>query len=201
MSENVQAFITSPPLFSPIRTARVTSVLTESKLRMESTNSSVVFMSHEKSMNISDFNNTDLVASTPRPVAVIKGNKSTTVYNDTESHTAATISTNHTGLSSHLNQSIVSHKVSRSTQTSNKTIQPRDTSLATTAYVKVVWKSQAREKVLPPGVEERQCQRLHAGYLLQVVNEIILQVHGCSLYTTSLIPRNMLTVCLKSELS
>ena len=70
-------------------------MLTESKLRKESTNSSMVFMSHEKSMNISDFNNKDLVASTPRQV-VIKGNKSTTVYNDTESHTAATISTNHT---------------------------------------------------------------------------------------------------------
>ena len=125
-------------------------MLTESKLRKESTNSSMVFMSNEKSMNISDFNNTDLVASTPRPVVVIKGQKSTTVYNDTESHTAANISTNHTGLSSHLNQSIVIHKVSRSTQTSNKTIQPHDTSLATTAYVKVVWKSQTREKVLPP---------------------------------------------------
>ena len=100
-------------------------------------------------MNISVFNNTDMVASTPRPVVVIKGKKSTTVYNDTESRTAATISTNHTGLSSHLNRSIVSHKVSRSTQTSNKTIQPHDTSLATTAYVKV-WKSQTMEKVLPP---------------------------------------------------
>ena len=94
-SENVQAFITSPPLFSPIRTASVTSVLTESKLRKESTNSSMVFMSHEKSMNISDFNNTDLVASTPRPVVVIKGEKSTTVYNDTESHTAANIHKSH----------------------------------------------------------------------------------------------------------
>ena len=64
-SENVQAFIiTSPPLFSPMRTASVTSVLTESKLRQESTNSSVVFMSDEKSMNIIDFNNIDLMTST-----------------------------------------------------------------------------------------------------------------------------------------
>ena len=151
-SENVQAFIiTSPPLFSPMRTASVTSVLTESKLRQESTNSSVVFMSDEKSMNIIDFNNIDLMASTPRPVVVIKGKKSTTVYNDTESHTAANISTNHTAcLNSHLNQSIVNQQVSRYTQTSNKTIQPHDTSLATTAHVKVVWKSQTREKVLPP---------------------------------------------------
>ena len=33
--------------------------------------------------------------------------------------------------------------------------------------------------------------------LLQVVNEIILWVYGCNLYTASLIPRNVLTVCLK----
>ena len=95
------------------------------------------------------------LVSTPGPSIVVKGKNSTIVYNEKQMDRSIQ-SFNSTTLVGQLNKSTphtkptISHKISRSTQTTNKIIQSTDTDpTTTTAYVRVVWKSQTREKALP----------------------------------------------------